>query len=41
VDFPGTLEDTADEADQMEQHAPVLGDDEDDYPHEPGDEQWS
>jgi hypothetical protein len=30
----------ADEADRLEQHAPVLGDDEDDYPHEPTEVGW-
>jgi hypothetical protein len=31
----------ADEADRLEQHAPVLGGDEDDYPHEADGAEWS
>ncbi|MGI8948107.1 MAG: hypothetical protein ACR2FV_09090 [Ornithinimicrobium sp.] len=31
----------ADEADRVEQHAMVLGRDEDDYPHEPSGVGWS
>jgi hypothetical protein len=31
----------ADEADRLEQHATVLGDHEDDYPHEPSGVEWS
>ena len=31
----------ADEADRSEQHAPVHGDDDDDYPHEPTEVGWS
>ena len=38
---PRTLKDTVDEADQMEQQATVLDDDEDDYPHEPANERSS
>jgi len=39
--IPETLEDTVDEADRLEQHAAVLGGDEDDYPHQPSEVRWS
>jgi hypothetical protein len=39
--IPETLEDTVDEADRLEQHAAVLGGDEDDYPHQPSEVGWS
>ena len=40
-DTPVTFEGTVDEADLMEQQTAVPDGDEDDYPHEPGDERWA